>query len=168
MENIKAVRVYILRNINNSKLFLYQGFTVAENNRVNWHDESMRWMIKGTSNPMPVRNGMWFSGFSPRTMLDWFLKNGYKLAEYANISDISANPTVCTTKGNDEPSQKGNESFYDSLAPENQRVMNSTIQYLYANGNMLKACVLYKVLHGCAMNEAINTVREMHDNPIDF
>lgn len=161
MENIKAVRVYILRNINSSKLFLYQGFTVAENNRINWHDESMRWMIKGTGNPMPVRNGMWFSGFSSRIMLDWFLKNGYKLVEYANISDISANPTVPVTKGNDEPAQKGNGSFYDSLSGFDKELVDYAIRYLYNDYESAKAAKLYAIVHGCTTAEATIAVMEM-------
>lgn len=170
MENIKVVRIFVLKSntVNGAKLFLHHGYGLDENGKVNLREDSMRWMIKGLRNPMPVRNGTWFSGMSQSEMLKWFSNNGYAFYDCVPVSEISATPTVPVTKGNDEPAQKGNENFYDSLEECDQECMDDIICYMSDNGYHYKASKLYKMVHGCTLYHAAHAVREMCDTSVDI
>ena len=84
MEKATPIELYVFRKSNQQaiQLCLYKGVIPRDAVGTN----RFRWMIKGTQNPFPVRNGTWFEGFTPAVMMSYLMVNGYELSEKVSLS----------------------------------------------------------------------------------
>lgn len=83
MEKITPVELYVFRKSDQQaiQLCLYKG--VLPINTIG--PKRFRWLIKGTYNPFPIRNGTWFEGFDSSIMISRIMTNGYELTERINL-----------------------------------------------------------------------------------
>ena len=148
MEKVKALKVYVLQNrCTNNQLFLCLGSIVDESGRCCWGSKNIRWLIRGAHNPLPVRNGTWFQGFSHVTMFEWFSKNGFILKSTVDIAQFT-NAYASSQKKNEIP-------------VEDRVVVEQSIRTLCNDCHCLTAYRLYAAFFHCSFDDAVCAVREM-------
>lgn len=157
-QGVRALKRYEFKNEQlNSKLHLYWGRCIDETGRPYSSINACRWTIICSKNPLPVRSGTWFSGFSSHIMIEWLNEYGWEL-EY--IADLETGRTEYYLKNL-------NENSASIRYRNNKIVVKETIKYLLKNNEVVRAVRLYRAFYDCSIRDArdeIDKIREEIEN----
>ena len=147
---VKIIKVYSMWHAEKQcQLTLALGHVVdCEGNK------ALRWKLKGSYIPFPVRSNTWFVGFDSGTMLGYLDSFGYKLDAIANMKtgDISVFPRVETEVNVVEPCVDDADVLFK------KDVCRVAREY-----NKIVAACLVKHLYGIGLRYATNTVDKWLD-----
>lgn len=144
---MKPKKIYLYKNVHDDILQLHVGTN---------EDGQTRYMICG-ANPYIVQTETWFEGITLDAIRRDIEEKGFKY--------MSAVPLDCyditSRKGNECSSQKGNESFFDSLSMTDKNLILDCVHNLDMADKVVLAARLYKMMRNVGISEALNAVREM-------
>ena len=144
---MKPKKIYLYKNVHDAILQLHVGTN---------EDGQTRFMICG-ANPFIVQTETWFEGITLNAIQRDIEAKGFKYMSTVPLDCYDIN----SRKGNECSSQKGNESFYDSLPMTKQVLILDCVHNLDVNGEVVLATRLYKMIRNVGISEALNAVREM-------
>lgn len=164
MENIKTLKVYSFAKKDGTKLSLFHG-RVTGPDGIQWEDEAQRWMIRGEKNPIPVRNGTWFQGFSFMVMRNWLKSNGWA---YQGWTATDTGHMHVASNANEWPDDNDPETAQENSFYEPDRhVWEKTLTNLWNNGKHVSAARLYRFVYNENLRQAMDAIREIVERNVD-
>lgn len=163
MTDVNVLKIYNFVDSDNNQLQLRFGVLVDRDD-LPPKDMGWRWSFVGTKIPMPVRCGTWFSGFPADIMLDWLKSQGWTACACVNlitgkviVYESQVKSKLCDVLSKLKP--------LDILE---ERALATALTLLVKNGNVTRACMLYRYIYGGSINDANKAIRTIcHDELLD-